>query len=224
MKDEQLYVIKKPYGSDEDIKKKPHREIYNYQRIKHPFIPKYYGATNKGYPVIEFINGKTLVQIKVLKLSESEKIKMIVELLNVFEYLQENNFVYRDLKPDNVMLDENKTIVLIDFDRMIKISDITNDKECTIDFYSEFVAPEVNSRKISFKNDIYSIGKMILFILDFDDDNSTGLSDEYIGLYLLAQKMIDENPENRPSLSEFFVYFNIIFWDITKYWHPSLTC
>lgn len=28
--------------------------------------------------------------------------------------------IYRDLKPNNVMIDENKTAVLIDFDRLIE--------------------------------------------------------------------------------------------------------
>ena len=40
-----------------------------------------------------------------------------------------------DLKPKKVMIDSNKTAVLIDFDRILNENEIHNDK--TIDFVSE---------------------------------------------------------------------------------------
>ena len=38
----------------------------------------------------------------------------------VFKYFHDNGYIYCDLKPDNVMIDNNKNIVLIDLDRLIK--------------------------------------------------------------------------------------------------------
>lgn len=41
----------------------------------------------------------------------------------IIEYLQVELFIYRDLKPENFIVDEEKRVILIDFDRMIGISD-----------------------------------------------------------------------------------------------------
>ena len=37
----------------------------------------------------------------------------------IIEYLQTESLIYRDLKPNNFIVDEEKRVILIDFDRMI---------------------------------------------------------------------------------------------------------
>ncbi|KAK8895450.1 hypothetical protein M9Y10_023914 [Tritrichomonas musculus] len=39
----ELYVIKKPNIEDPDIERLVKREAFNYSRLLHPFLPKYYG-------------------------------------------------------------------------------------------------------------------------------------------------------------------------------------
>ena len=82
----------------------------------------------------------------------------------IINYLNKNNFVYRDLKPDNVMIDENKTIFIIDFDNMIKYTEKNEIR--TGNFQNVFQAPEVHDCQISCKSDIYSIGQMIYYIVN----------------------------------------------------------
>ena len=81
-----------------------------------PYIPKFYGTINDRnlqYPVIQFINGRTLSNIDELQLSFEEKANIIVEIAAAIKYIQFKGFVYRDLKPDNVMIDENNNIFII---------------------------------------------------------------------------------------------------------------
>lgn len=52
----------------------------------------------------------------------------------VIEYLHNNNFIYRNLKPNNVILDHSGTLVFIDLDRMISCEDLIENNEITKDF------------------------------------------------------------------------------------------
>ena len=120
---EELFVIKKPNYSDHEVNKLKKREISNYLNMNHPLIPKFIGKTKyNGYLIIEYINGDTLNDINLSEFSKEDKIKIIFELLLIIQYLHSKEYVYRDLKPNNVIIDNNKTAILIDFDRMIKIN------------------------------------------------------------------------------------------------------
>ena len=47
-----------------------------------------------------------------------EIITMIFELMHAIKYLHDSDLIYRDLKPDNIMIDSDKTVILIDFDKI----------------------------------------------------------------------------------------------------------
>ena len=63
------------------------------------------------------------------------------------------------------MIDANKNLVLIDFDRLLNTDRITENTQFTNDFSSDFKAPEINSGNFSYECDIYSIGLMIYYIM-----------------------------------------------------------
>ena len=121
-------------------------------------------------------------------------------------YLNGEGFVYRDLKPNNIMIDKNGTIVLIDLDRMIKNSiKSENEPEFTV-LTSPYSAPEVhNKEQISYQTDVYSIGKIIYFLFnqEFKESKYSMLRDIY-------EKCIKYKPEERPNLTELIKFFNLI--------------
>ena len=118
---EELYAEKKQQGISPEIEKLKEREIELYSKVQHPLIPKLIGiGPNKEYLIIEFINGRTLLEINEVQLNFNEKITIFFELMIIIEFLHRKGFVYRDLKPNNIIIDENKTAILIDFDRMIE--------------------------------------------------------------------------------------------------------
>ena len=86
----------------------------------------------------------------------------------VIEYLQNESLIYRDLKPDNFIVDEEKRVILIDFDRMIGMEEQENpEEESTKDLYNLYKAPEVRNgtvTKYTNKEDVYSLGLLIYFI------------------------------------------------------------
>ena len=54
-------------------------------------------------------------------------------MVNCIEYLQHQNIMHRDLKPQNMMLDENYNIKLIDFGDARKVDDQLDEDEISPD-------------------------------------------------------------------------------------------
>lgn len=191
------------------------REFKNYCENCFPLLPEIYGKTNlNNNIVIEYIDGPTLVQIKTLQLTENDRITIIFELMIAIEYLHRNKHVYRDLKPNNVIIDNNKTAVLIDFDRMKDFDNESNKEIHTSDFQPYFAAPEVLNKKFSYKSDIYSLGKMMYYIMTNEIPEKVKLDafEKYQEMQPIYYKCTNENEEERPSIyqliAEFYLYYH----------------
>lgn len=158
---EELLALKKPHMYDTEISKLYEREVDNYLKIKDPLIPKFYGTIkSKYYLFIEFIDGQNLKDIKVL--SPEDKILIINGIMLIIFYFHNNKYILNDMKPNNIMIDRRNTIVMIDFNKMIKTPDMINtNSEYSIDFGTIYTDPNVNNGNISNKNDIYSLGMVI---------------------------------------------------------------
>lgn len=158
-----------------------------------------------------------------MNISINEKIKIIFEIMIAIEYLHSRNLIYRDLKPNNVIIDSNGTVVLIDFDRMIENKENNNDDNATKDFGSIYIAPEIiNGENYSLSADIYSIGIMIYFILYEKSPNQNDVCDANFPQQLLNFKDIfvkctKRNPKDRPNISQLINdFYNACFSKIHK--------
>ena len=92
--------------------------------LQHPNLPRIYDGFSeygRSYLVMEYIDGKTLLQM--LKDSGGRPLPIpqvldyAIQLCDVLTYLHSQNppIIFRDLKPTNVMVMENGHVVLIDF-------------------------------------------------------------------------------------------------------------
>lgn len=109
--DEKMY-IKRTYSEDK-------REIfYALQSLNSNHIPKISEVIfDENTTVIEeYIQGKSLGELiesrQFTHKSAHKLIKQIFETLSVLHY---NSIIHRDVKPDNIIVDENKNVWLIDF-------------------------------------------------------------------------------------------------------------
>ncbi|KAI8146706.1 camp-dependent protein kinase 9 [Fennellomyces sp. T-0311] len=103
------------------------------------------------------------------------------EIVLAIEYLHSKNIVYRDLKPENLLLDHNGHIVLTDFGFAKQIDDRT----WTLCGTPEYLAPEIIQSKGHGKAvDWWALGILIFEMLagypPFFDDNSFGIYEKIL--------------------------------------------
>ena len=128
-------------------------------QIDHPFIVKLVKTLkdeNYVYFLMDYIKGKELFDVirDIGLLNKSQAQFYGASLMLAVEYLHERKFIYRDIKPENVMVLENGYIKLIDFGTAKAI----NDKTSTIIGTPHYMAPEVIlGDGYSFQVDFWSI-------------------------------------------------------------------
>lgn len=115
-----IKVLLKNLGHDEEARKRFDRESYIIARLNHPNIIQVYdrGINEEDMPyfVMEYVQGTDLYRLcKERSLSHGEKVEIIIQLLKALAYAHKNNVVHRDIKPDNILIDEESNVKILDF-------------------------------------------------------------------------------------------------------------
>ena len=109
-----------------------------------------------------------------------KEVKLIIKsTLLAINYMHINGICHRDLKPDNILLSEEKEVKIIDFGLSIsKDNDIVVNKSVGT---LNYIAPEVLKGDYDFKSDIWSLGVVTYFLLSkkfpFDGKNKIEIID-----------------------------------------------
>ncbi|OHT16961.1 AGC family protein kinase [Tritrichomonas foetus] len=195
-------------------------EIRFLRMMKHPYIMSYYGILQSPSHVIlilENIKGETLLDRINQRggLTEFEAQKVFVQLIYAISYLHEKcNIVHRDLKLENVMINENDNIKIIDFG--VSTDNISMSTKCGS---FQYCAPEIIKNDVYTRSvDIWSAGVMLFIMLTgefpFDDPNSVLLVQKILNeepcyptfvtenALNLLKRMLDKNPETRITIHE----------------------
>jgi protein kinase/serine/threonine-protein kinase len=160
------------------------------------------------YLVVEYIDGYELDTAidKRGALEDPEEVREVgIALCDAMSFLHENEMVYRDLKPDNVMITQRDgvvTPVLIDFNTAVA----GEGSETTI--LGPYKPPEVSDATATDArqgpwSDVYSIGKILLFLLRGAVPRKDGIDPRDFGAdcpaYLAAvvERATSSDPEDR---------------------------
>ncbi len=143
------------------------REAALLGRLSHPNLPHIYDAFNergRSYLVMDFIDGKTLLQL--LKesgfrpLPVAQVLGYALQLCDVLAYLHQQHppIIFRDLKPTNVMVTANGHVFLIDFG-IARIFKEGQEQDTTLLGSPGYAAPEQHgSAQTNPRSDLYSLG------------------------------------------------------------------
>lgn len=194
-------IDKRKAKKDSYVTKNLRREGQIQQMIRHPNITQLLDileTENSYYLVMELCPGGNLMNLiyEKKKLDEREAQKYVRQLVMAVEHLHRAGVVHRDLKIENLLLDEQDNIKLIDFGLsncagILGYSDPFS-TQCGSPAYA---APELLSRKkYGPKVDVWSIGVNMYAMLT----GTLPFTVEPFNLKALHQRMVDKDMNPLP--------------------------
>ena len=203
-------------------------ELRILERISHPSLIKVYEILYEEkfiLIVMEFLPHGNIVDIYENRIffSLKERLEICIKILQGLNFLHDHGIAHRDIKPENIMFDVENNPKIIDFG-------LSCDRNClkkTLCGSKLYMAPEVmrGDKYNGFKADIWSLGVTFhLFMsneLPFDYNSEAKLLREVRNGRLclknktngpikeIINKMLDLDPENRPTVKELIEMFNL---------------
>ena len=140
-------------------------------KVNYPFLVKLYCAFQDQehlYFVMEFIQGGELFfhLHREIRFDDEKTRFYIAELILVLNFLHKNKIIYRDIKPENILLDSDGHIKLTDFG-LSRLCSGSDEKAYTICGTPYYIAPEV-LEKNGYNNtvDWWSLGCLMYEMLN----------------------------------------------------------
>eukprot|EP00831_Metopus_contortus_P025916 TRINITY_DN2218_c0_g1_i7.p1 TRINITY_DN2218_c0_g1~~TRINITY_DN2218_c0_g1_i7.p1 ORF type:complete len:340 (+),score=18.65 TRINITY_DN2218_c0_g1_i7:216-1235(+) len=145
--------------------------------IDHPFIVKLYGVMHDECylsMVMDFVQGGELFtylrEVNIISINQAKF--FAGHIVSIFEYLHSKNIIYRDLKPENLLIDNQGYLKLTDFG----FAKVCEGRTYTLCGTPEYLAPEMILNKGHGKPvDWWTLGillyEMLAGIDPFSDDD-----------------------------------------------------
>ncbi|CAD8119407.1 unnamed protein product [Paramecium sonneborni] len=144
------------------------QEIEIYQKTKHNNLVCLKEEFTKGdyrYCIFEYCSKGDLNNFTKRNMLNEEEVKIIfTQILAGMKYLYENGIVHRDLKLDNILIDDENIIKIADFGfaKYYQQNDVFNSYCGT----PATMAPEIlNQQQYDFKCDIWSLGVILYYMI-----------------------------------------------------------
>ena len=170
--EEALKIYAPGSGMDEDGLKVFAKELSVVHNLRHTNLltPKTLGqCDNQPYLVLPYCPNGSLNK-KVGNCTEEEAWKIIGQVASGLAYLHQRNIIHQDIKPDNILTDENNDYVITDFGISMKAQS-TLRKSMRVQANSgtmAYMAPERFSTEPHPipANDVWSLGAMVFELLE----------------------------------------------------------
>lgn len=142
-----------------------------------------YPEQKTGYILMEYIDGENIK--KFAKKNPHLINDLFEQTISGFNYLEHNQILHRDIRPDNVLVSKNGIVKIIDFGFGKKIK-YENDFDKSITLNWQFEPPkDFDSKFYDFRTEVYFIGKLFEEILrenEIDDFTYKAVLSEMIKL------------------------------------------
>lgn len=170
-------------------------EIKMLLNISHPNIVRIYNYylyphAKTGFLQMEYVNGVCIDQYAPMPWDKSWE-DVFCEVIEAFDYLEKHHILHRDIRPANIMIDENNHVKIIDFGFGKQLTDFANDKNSILLNWPATEYPdEVQlNQEYDERTEIYFVGTLFRHLL------REGMTD--FRYNHVIEKMVKINPEQR---------------------------
>ena len=179
-------VLRGDLSTDEKFIRRFQREALSVSNLSHPNIVEVYDVGEEDgqyYIVMEYIEGKTLKQLLYKRgaLTLPEVIDIMTQLTDGLSHAHEAYIIHRDIKPQNIMIEDNGTIKITDFGIAMAVNATQFTQTNSVMGTVHYLPPEqANGKSATVKSDIYSLGILMYELLTgsvpFKGDNAVEIA------------------------------------------------
>eukprot|EP01004_Peranema_trichophorum_P002558 NODE_1607_length_1887_cov_37.264172_g1357_i0.p1 GENE.NODE_1607_length_1887_cov_37.264172_g1357_i0~~NODE_1607_length_1887_cov_37.264172_g1357_i0.p1 ORF type:complete len:544 (+),score=36.57 NODE_1607_length_1887_cov_37.264172_g1357_i0:202-1632(+) len=207
-------IIKEIPLTEENIKEKIYKNCRLTCSLKHtnliPILSCFHDQ-NSIYLWMPYYKNGDMSKIQKGDINEHSLLQYSIQLSNALNYLHERSVIHGDIKPHNILLNDDRSkVYIIDYDNAKVIKDGASHTQSIGPVTQNFMAPEikVEPKRITTMSDIYSFGLTLRFLID----NGIGIPHE-VGWKKCApkftdiiRKMTNQNPSKRPNAGLIIVF------------------
>jgi eukaryotic-like serine/threonine-protein kinase len=188
-----IKILPKKFSENPEYVERFYKEGEAAGKLNHPNIVQAIDVGEAGgyhYFVMEFVEGKTIADDLQAGhvFSESEALDIIIQVAHALAHAHACGLIHRDVKPKNIMINNNGTVKLADMGLARGMSDIEAAQAEEGKAYGTpyYISPEQIRGKIDIdgRSDIYGLGAtfyhMVTGKVPFMADNSTDVMKKHL--------------------------------------------
>lgn len=206
-----IKILKPEYSNNSEFMEKFRREALATATFSHSNIVNIYDVGSEGninYIVMELVNGKTLKEYirENAPLSMDSTLKISIQIAKALECAHKNKIIHRDIKPHNILINEEGVIKVTDFGIAKATSSDTITHTNKVIGSAHYFSPEQAKGKIvDNRTDIYSFGIVIYEMLTgrvpFDGESAVAVALKHIQDTIVPPKvLVPEVPDSLNNL------------------------
>ncbi|HET7522114.1 MAG TPA: Stk1 family PASTA domain-containing Ser/Thr kinase [Bacillales bacterium] len=195
-------VLRSEFSDDDEFIRRFRREARSVASLSHPNIVNIYDIgddTNDVYYIVmEYVEGETLKQLikREAPLPLGQALHMMDQITAAISHAHDQHIVHRDIKPHNILIDENGHVKVTDFGIAVAMTSATITHTNSVMGSAHYFSPEqARGGYADTKSDIYSLG-IVLFEMLTGELPFSGTSPVSVALKHLQENIPDPRQLN----------------------------
>lgn len=165
-----LKILHNRFAQDQEFVERFRREAQAAAGLQHPSVVAIYDRGDYDgtyYIAMEYLEGKTLKEVisSDAPLPHERAIEIARQILSALKYAHRNHIIHRDIKPQNVMVDEEDRVKVTDFG-IARAGGSQITEAGSIMGTAQYLSPEqAQGQSVDEASDIYSVGIVLYEML-----------------------------------------------------------